>query len=307
VSDPGRHPASTDAIALPPLRTVEADGPIALREWDGPDDVLFVLLHGLGASHLSWIQVAEPLAGLGRVVAPDLPGFGGTPLAGRSTGLMDQRRSVSALLAGLGGGSVVLVGNSLGGAIALLQAAVEPSTVAGIVLTNSVYPWHGATIPHPLIVLSFGLYRAPVLGDRYVAWRLRALEPEQLVRLSLRFLAADPRSIPEDVVALLVELTAARKDDPDVPRAFLGAARSMLRLGARPKVARRALDNVTCPVLVLHGRRDRFVPAAFAEAELARHPGWRGRFFDDLGHIPQMEAPGRWLSEVADWSSSTFG
>ncbi len=64
---------------------------------------------------------------------------------------------------------------------------------------------------------------------------------------------------------------------------------------------------MTCPVLVLHGRRDRFVPAAFAEAELARHPGWRGRFFDDLGHIPQMEAPGRWLSEVADWSSSTFG
>jgi hypothetical protein len=40
---------------------------------------------------------------------------------------------------------------------------------------------------------------------------------------------------------------------------------------------------------------------AFAEAELARHPSWRGRFFPDLGHIPQMEAPGRWLAEVADW------
>jgi pimeloyl-ACP methyl ester carboxylesterase len=278
-----------------------------LREWEGPDDLVFVLLHGLGASHLSWVQVAGPLTGLGRVVAPDLPGFGATPLAGRSTGLMDQRRTVSALLSSLGGRRIVLVGNSLGGAIAILQAAVEPTTVDGIVLTNSVYPWHGGGIPHPLIVLSFGLYRAPVVGDRYVAWRLQALEPEQLVRLSLRFLAADPRSIPEDVVALLTDLTAARKNDPDVPRAFLGAARSMLRLGARPKVARRALDNVTCPVLVLHGRRDRFVPAAFAEAELARHPAWRGRFFSDLGHIPQMEAPGRWLSAVADWSSTTFG
>ena len=75
----------------------------------------------------------------------------------------------------------------------------------------------------------------------------------------------------------------------------------MLRLGRRPETARRALDNITCPVLLLHGRRDRLVPVAFAEAELARHPAWRGRFFRDLGHIPQMEAPGRWLAEVADW------
>jgi pimeloyl-ACP methyl ester carboxylesterase len=175
------------------------------------------------------------------------------------------------------------------------------------VLSNSVYPWHGGGVPHPIAVLSFGLYRAPVIGERFVRWRLEALEPEELVRLSLRFLAADPRTIPEEVVQMLVELTRARKDDPDVASAFLGGARSLLRLGARPKVARRALDHVKCPVLVLHGRRDRFVPAAFAEAELARHPGWHGRFFTDLGHIPQMEAPGRWLNAVADWAAETFG
>ena len=52
---------------------------------------------------------------------------------------------------------------------------------------------------------------------------------------------------------------------------------------------------------MLHGRRDRFVPAAFAEAVLAAHPTWRGRIFPDLGHAPQLEAPGRWLAEVADW------
>jgi len=69
------------------------------------------------------------------------------------------------------------------------------------------------------------------------------------------------------------------------------------RLGRRT----RALDGVRCPVLVLHGRRDRFVPVAFAQAALARNPAWRGRIFPDLGHAPQMEAPGRWLSEVADW------
>jgi pimeloyl-ACP methyl ester carboxylesterase len=187
----------------------------------------------------------------------------------------------------------------MGGAISILQAAVEPTTVAGIVLTNSVFPWRFKGVPHPLVMAAFGIYATPRLGEGVVAWRVHDLDPDQMVRLSLRVLAADPRSIPDDVVRLFVDLARERRNEPD-------AARSMLRLGRRPQISRRALDNVACPVLLLHGRRDRLVPAAFAEAELARHPGWRGRFFRDLGHIPQMEAPGRWLAEVADWFADTY-
>ena len=286
---------------LPVLRTIDLDGPVAYREWEGPPDTGFVLVHGLGASHLSWVQVAEGLSGLGRVFAIDLPGFGASPLADRKAGLMDQRRTVSRFIGSLGFGRVVLAGSSMGGALSILQAAVEPASVSGLVLTNSVFPWRFGATPHPLILASFGIYATPGLGERFVSWRLRRMDPEQTVRLSLRILAADPGSIPEDVVRLLVELARERRDEPDVARAFLQAARSMLRLGRRPETARRALDNITCPVLVLHGRRDRLVPVAYAEAELSRHPAWRGRFFRDLGHIPQMEAPGRWLAEVADW------
>ena len=293
-------------MELPDIQTIDLGGPIAYRAWDGPPDTAFVLVHGLGASHLSWVQVAEALSGLGRVIAVDLPGFGASPLAGRGAGLMDQRRTISDLIHWVDAPHIVLCGNSMGGAISILQAAVEPATVGGIVLTNSVFPWRLKAVPHPLVLAAFGVYATPRLGEKVVAWRVRDMDPEQVVRLSLRVLAADPRSIPDDVVQLLVDLTRERRDDPDVARSFIEATRSMLRLGRRPQVSRRALDNVSCPVLLLHGRRDRLVPVAFAEAELARHPGWRGRFFRDLGHIPQMEAPGRWVAEVADWFADTF-
>jgi len=285
---------------------VDLEGPVAYREWEGPPDTAFVLVHGLGASHLSWVQVADGLSGLGRVFAIDLPGFGASPLAGRGAGLMDQRRTLSRFIGSLDVERVVLAGSSMGGALSILQAAVEPSAVSGLVLTNSVFPWRFGASPHPLILASFGIYATPGLGERFVSWRLHQMDPEQTVGLSLRVLAADPATIPEDVVRLLVDLARKRRDEPDVARAFLQAARSMLRLGRRPETARRALDNITSPVLLLHGRRDRLVPVRFAEAELARHPAWRGRFFPDLGHIPQMEGPGRWLAQVADWFADTL-
>ncbi len=302
----GGEPDTLRAVHLPELRSVDLAGPVAYRTWDGPVDTAFVLVHGLGASHLSWVQVAEGLSGLGRVIALDLPGFGASPLAGRGARLMDQRRTLSDVLGWVGASRVILCGNSMGGATSILQAAVEPASVDGIVLTNSVFPWRFGAVPHPLVLAAFGVYATPWLGEGVVSWRVREMDPDQMVRLSLRVLAADPRSIPDDVVRLLVDLTSERRDDPDVARAFIDAARSMLRLGRRPDVSRRALEHVSCPVLLLHGRRDRLVPAAFAEAELARHPTWRGRYLNDLGHIPQMEAPGRWLAEVADWFADTY-
>ena len=74
------------ASDLPPLRTADVDGPVAYREWDGPPGTTFVLLHGLGGSHLNWVEAAPGLAGLGRVLAPDLPGFGRSPRGARGHG-----------------------------------------------------------------------------------------------------------------------------------------------------------------------------------------------------------------------------
>lgn len=280
---------------------VDLGGPVAYREWEGPGETTFVLVHGLGGSHLNWIQVAPELAGLGRVYALDLPGFGCSPRAGRGSRLMDERRVLSRFVETLGSESVVLCGNSMGGGIGILQAAVEPQSIHGLVLTDAILPWARGGWPRPVVVGAFGAYEIPWVGEGLLNARLRRMTPERSVALGFRLTMADPRAIPPEIVDLHVELARQRRGDPDAAPSFLEAARSIVRLGRKPAIAHRALDAVRCPVLVLHGRRDRLVPVAFAEAALERHPTWRGRFFPDLGHAPQMEAPGRWLAEVADW------
>ncbi len=293
-------------LDLPPLQTLDIEGPLAYREWEGPPETTFVLLHGLGGSHLSWIQAAPGLAGLGRVLAPDLPGFGRSPRDGRATRLMDQRRWLSRFLDEAVTGPVVLAGNSMGGVVALLEAALEPDRVAGVVLTSSVFPMSGGPIPNPLVLGAFAAYDVPKLGEVVVKTRSAAFDPETFVRVGLRILTGDPDSIPDDVIEANAELVADLRADPEAPGAFLEAARSISAYVRSPTAGRRAMSNVRSPVLVIHGRKDRFVPVAYAEVALVTYPAWRGRLLAGVGHVPQMEAPARWLTEVADWYASAL-
>ncbi|HJX07903.1 MAG TPA: alpha/beta hydrolase [Actinomycetota bacterium] len=293
-------------LDLPPLDIVDLDGPVAFREWEGPADTTFVLLHGLGGSHLSWIQAAPGLAGLGRVLAVDMPGFGRSPRAGRPTRLMDQRRLLARFLDAQVVGPVVLAGNSMGGVVAILEAAMEPGRVAGLVLTSSVYPMLRGPLPNPLVLGAFAAYDVPRLGELVVKARSAALDPEAFVRVGLRILTSDPSSIPDDVIGVHAELIADLRTDPEAEGAFLDAARSVTSYVKSRDAGARAMSNVHAPVLVTHGRNDRFVPVGYAETALAAHPAWRGRIFARVGHVPQMETPSRWLAEVADWYSSVL-
>jgi len=293
-------------LELPGQATIDVDGPIVFREWSGPQETTFVLIHGLGGSHLNWVQVAEGLSGLGRVLALDLPGFGRSPAAGRGTRIMDSRRSLSRFLDHAATGRVVLVGNSMGGLVAMTEAATEPGRVSGLVLTASVFPWVGGAWPHPAVLGAFALYDLDGIGERVVRARRRSVSPETFVALGLRLLTVDPGRIPADVVELQVELIRDTRDDPEQSYSFIQAARSITSFVRNPSISSRAMDPIRCPVLVIHGRRDRFVPASFAEAALSSHPAWRGRILPGMGHVPQMERPDRWLTEVADWFAATL-
>ncbi|MGE5225269.1 MAG: alpha/beta fold hydrolase [Planctomycetaceae bacterium] len=294
------------SIELPPAQTIDLDGPIAYREWEGPRDTTFVLVHGLGGMQVNWVSVAPALAGLGRVLALDLPGFGASPLRGRDAGLMGLRRSLDAFLATLSSGRTIVAGNSMGGALGILEAAIAPGRVDGLVLTSPALPRVGHAVLHPSLALGLALYDVPGLGDALTTARVRSVDAERLVRLGFRFTCARPRAIPEDVVELHVEAVREHQRVQGGVEAFGAATASLLRLARRPDVSARALDAVRCPVLLLHGRLDRLVPARYAEEVLRTRPTWRGRFLPGVGHVAMLEAPGRWVSEVAAWYPVAF-
>jgi pimeloyl-ACP methyl ester carboxylesterase len=292
------------------IRTVDLDGPVAYVEWPSerpdPGGPTFVCVHGLGGSHLNWMLVGSRLAEHGRVLALDLAGFGLTPRDGRSSSVAANRRLLSRFVHEMTDGPVILVGNSMGGALSILQAAYEPRSAAGLVLTSPALPWsRRARPPAALVVATFAIYQMPRVGEAFVRARTNRLGPERLIEEGFKVVMADPKAVPAEVVEAHVELARRRADDPDSVPAFLQAARSLLTLGGRRPFVGEVLDRVKVPVLVVHGRKDRLVRVQLARAAARNRDTWEVEELDGVGHAAQLEAPDRWTDAVTRWLERT--
>jgi pimeloyl-ACP methyl ester carboxylesterase len=112
--------------------------------------------------------------------------------------------------------------------------------------------------------------------------------------------------VPAEVVDRSVTLIEARQDVEGMDKAFLVAARSVVKVLADPRSYRRAMAALTMPVLLVQGDRDRLVPVTAAREVAQAHPGWRYEELAGVGHVPQLQVPDRlaglalaWLDEVA--------
>ena len=305
-AQPGAYDAWMPAtLELPQSRWAEVDGgPVHYREWAGPQRLTFVCVHGLGGSHLNWAAVAPGLARHGRVLALDLAGFGLTPPSTRlPRGVAGGWRLVDGFLRALALPPVVLVGNSMGGMITLIHAAHAPQTVRAMVLVDAAFPGvvSARGVTSPRVAAVFALYSWPAAARRFARARARRLGPEGLVRETLRIAAADPSLLDPALVEAHVEMARRRMDFDYAVDAFLAAARSIVNSQAFPGRYRDLVRRVGRPALVIHGGRDRLVPLAAARTAVRSHPDWTLVVFPDLGHIPQMEAPDRWLDAVEGW------
>jgi pimeloyl-ACP methyl ester carboxylesterase len=285
-------------------RWTDLDGPVRYLYFGGPaDGPVIVCVHGLGGSAVNWTAIAPLLTGTCRVLAPDLAGHGLTQSLGRGTDVASNRALLHRFARSVAGGPVILMGNSMGGMISLLEASAAPASVAGLVLLNPALPVVAAR-PDPAVTAMFALYLTP--GLRRVVQPRRRQAPADLVTSILRVCCADPSRVPADVVARHVEVAVQRARFPGIEQDFAAAVRSVVRTVGYPhgRAYRRRIAAVTCPVLLIHGSEDRLVPVAAARAVGRANPAWSVREFPGVGHVPQLEVPRQTAGTVLAWLGS---
>ncbi|TYP88519.1 alpha/beta fold hydrolase [Blastococcus xanthinilyticus] len=282
-------------------RTADLGGPVHYLDFGGPaEGPVVVLVHGLGGSHLNWDLVAPALREHARVLALDLPGFGRSEPGGRKASVPANVAVLHRFLTEVVGEPAVLVGNSMGGMISILETGEHPEAVRALVLLDPAVPGPRRALD-PLVAVTFALYAIPFVGERFLWWRRRRTSALVRVHDMLELVGVDPERVPPAVIDRSVTLLEERRDVQGMDRAFLAAARSLLRVLADPRRYRAAMASIEVPVLLVHGDRDRLVPVEAARDIAQQHPSWRYAEWSGVGHVPQLQEPERTVVELLDW------
>jgi len=282
----------------PRSATLDLDIPVHYLEWEGRGDATFVLLHGLGGSALNWTLTAPLLTDRGRVLAPDLAGHGRTRRETRASSIEANQELLDDFIAATTDGPVVLAGNSMGGAISILEAAANPGRIAAMVLVDAALPSLGEG--DPMVAQTFAMYATPGVGEQLMRTFRETAGAEGMVDYVFQMCCVDSSRIPKTVVDAHVEQLSEHLDE-ERDAGFLEAARTLVELLANPDRLREAVLAVTSPTLIVSGEHDRLVPVTAAQALAGLRPDWALEVLDDIGHIPHLEDPQRFAKITGAW------
>ena len=267
-----------------------------------------LLVHGLGGSSVTWVEVMAGLAEHGPVVAVDLPGFGRTaPTPDDSLTIKGYVEFVGQVADALGWDRITLHGNSMGGLIATLLAARQPDRVERLVLVSPALPPRS---PLSLLVPTRAAVGAmlPLAISSVTATALGVLGlagPELSQRRNrdlLKLIYPDPDRVDRRLLGLLAaDLADEAIGSGRRRQAFLSALGSIAGIWTDPRGAWRAIARVEAPTLVLGGTQDALVPARTLRAVLDHRPDWVGEVLDDRRHALMLEEPSAYLAHVARW------
>jgi pimeloyl-ACP methyl ester carboxylesterase len=222
-----------------------------------PDPETLVLVHGFGASAETWSLVLPRLRGERRILAPDLAGFGRTPIPPEGMGFSVLTDYLSWFLDVVGAQKIALVGNSLGGAVAIRYAAEHPERVDHLFLLDSA-----------------GLH-----GEATIA----AVQPktrEEARRTVRNVSGTDFRHLPRFIL-------------DDVVRRAQEPARQQYRDSGEPTDVLRYLPRIEAPTTIVWGERDGLIPTEHAYRVHEAIEGSELIVLPDTGHVPQFQSPRR--------------
>jgi len=255
---------------------------------------VLLLIHGMGGTFANWQEVIEPLARTHTVIAPDLPGHGASAPGHGDYSVGALASGLRDLLAALDHERATLVGHSLGGGIAMQFAYQFPEMVERLVLVSSgglgpeVSPiLRAAALPGADLFIAatagIGQHVGPTIGRILGAIGLRP--------------NADVAEVTRGYGSLA---------DPIRRAAFLATVRAVIGTGGQRVDAKDRLYLAEAvPVLIVWGARDPIIPAHHGEDAHDHIPGSRLEIVEDVGHLPQIEAPLRFVTTLESFLAET--
>lgn len=273
--------------ATPPSRFVRL-APLDVHYRDeGPrtDSVPLVLLHGTGASLLTWNGWVREMKFQRRLIRMDLPGYGLTGATETETlSMASYVAFLQHFLDKMGVSRVDLAGNSLGGGIAWQYALAHPEQVRRLILIDAGgYPTQSESVP-----IAFRLARVPLLKNILVK-----ITPRSLAERSLKNVYADDSKVTDPLIDQYYELALR----PGNREAFIR------RLGNPSPADWPKIAHIRAPTLILWGQQDGLIPVANAYRFHRDLPNDTLVILPNAGHVPMEELPDETAEIVLDFLS----
>lgn len=250
-------------------------------------------IHGMAGAATNWTDFMGELAGDFDCAALDLPGSGFSPPPATPAGYTVRALAgtVARTIAESRPGPVHLVGNSMGGAVAVKVAATRPDLVRTLTLISPALP----DLRLQPTLLQFPVLSLPRLGALLMR-NVGRLPAEHRVAGVARNCFYDPSAIHPDRFALEVAEVRRRDQLDYADGSLIGAARAMTReyLRPRPVSLWRDAGRIRVPVLAIYGSHDRLVHprgAARAARAFRSSPDAQVLVLPRTGHVAQMEHP----------------
>ena len=272
------------------MKTVSLHGHrIAYRRDGRPEDPALLLVHGIAGTSRTWNPVVPALARDHDVLAPDLPGHGGSdpPIGDYSTGA--YACALRDLVEVLEIDRVTIVGHSLGGGVAMQFAYQFPELVERLVLVNS----GGLGREVNLVIRAAGLPGSELVVPLLASAPARGAG--RLLAAALGAVGIRPDTDAREAAASLASLSHG-----PTRRAFLGTVRTLVNArGQQVQASDRLYLTEDVPTMVVWGEKDSIIPISHGHEAVDAMPKARMEVFDGAGHFPHIDEPERFADLLA--------